>query len=122
MFTLARRRFGVVLVLLLAPVAAFAQEKMSILSQGTHNQVLAQKNGPPIHYAISVPPNYHGEAVPLILALHFGGDPQGAGRAMLDILIEPALGELGAIVVAPDSVGGGWGTPANEQAVDALLA
>jgi predicted peptidase len=60
--------------------------------------------------------------VPLVLALHFGGAPDGAGRAMLDILIQPALGELGAIIVAPDSIQGSWSTPQNEQAVNALLS
>jgi len=57
-----------------------------------------------------------------VLALHFGGDPDGAGRSMLDILIQPALGDLGAVIVAPDSLAGGWSSPQNEQAVNALLA
>lgn len=90
--------------------------------QTIHDDVLPQQDGPPVHYAISVPPNDHREALPLVLALHFGGDPQGAGHAMLQILIQPALGALGAIIVAPDSVGGGWSTAANERAVTALLA
>jgi triacylglycerol esterase/lipase EstA (alpha/beta hydrolase family) len=34
---------------------------------------------------------------------------------MMRILVQPALGELGAIIVAPDSVDGGWSTPANER-------
>ena len=91
-------------------------------AQTIHDEVLPQQDGPSVHYAISVPRDYHREPVPLILALHFGGDPRGAGHAMLEILIQPALGNLGAIVVAPDSLGGGWSTPANERAVNALLA
>jgi len=59
--------------------------------------------------------------VPLILALHFGGDPQGAGQAVLQILVEPALGELGAIIVSPDSLGGNWTTAENDRAVIQLL-
>ncbi len=90
-------------------------------AQTIHDEVLPQPDGPPIHYAISVPRDYHREPVPLILALHFGGDPRGAGHAMLQILIQPALGDLGAVIVAPDSVGGGWSTPGNERAVNALL-
>jgi predicted peptidase len=90
-------------------------------AQTIHDEVLPQQDGPPIHYAISVPRDYHREPVPLILALHFGGDPRGAGHAMLQILIQPALGDLGAVIVAPDSVGGGWSTPVNERAVNALL-
>jgi predicted peptidase len=99
-----------------------AQDRVPVRAPGMHDEVLAQANGPAIHYAISVPRGYHGEPVPLILALHFGGDPQGAGRAMLQILIQPALGELGAVIIAPDSLGGGWSTAVNEQGVKALLA
>ena len=101
---------------------AIAQDKIAVRPPGIHDEVLAQANGPAVHYAISVPPGYHGAPVPLVLALHFGGDPRGAGRAMLQILIQPALGELGALIIAPDSLGGGWSTPANQQGVDALLA
>ena len=91
-------------------------------AQTIHDEVLSQQDGPSVHYAISVPRDYRREPVPLILALHFGGDPRGAGHAMLQILIQPALGDLGAIIVAPDSLDGRWSTPANERAVNALLA
>jgi predicted peptidase len=91
-------------------------------AQTIHDQFLDQKDGPAISYAIWVPRTYHGDPVPLILALHYGGDPRGAGRDMMRILIQPALGELGAIIVAPDSLDGGWSTPMNERAVNALLA
>jgi predicted peptidase len=106
---------------LVITASASAQDKVPVRAPGMHDEVLAQANGPTIH-AIFVPRGYHGEPVPLILALHFGGDPQGAGRAMLEILIQPALGELGAVIIAPDSLGGGWSTAVNEQGVKALLA
>ena len=45
---------------------------------------------------------------------------------MLQILTAPALAGLGAIIVAPDSLGGGWDSAENERAVnlrlDAVLA
>jgi predicted peptidase len=107
---------------LLTAIPAYAQDKIPVRAPGIHDEVLPLRDGPKVHYAVSVPAGYHGAPVPLILALHFGGNPQGAGRAMLEILIQPALGELGALIVAPDSVGGGWSTAANEQAVNALLA
>src|ERR1041384_536812 len=110
-----RMRFAALVTVALL-VAAAAQ------AQTIHEQFLDRTDGPPVSYAISVPRAYHGEPVPLILALHYGGDPNGAGRDMMRILIQPALGELGAIIVAPDSLDGGWSTPANERAVNALLA
>ena len=90
-------------------------------AQTIKDQFLDQKDGPTVSYAIWVPRAYHGEPTPLILALHYGGDPRGAGRDMTRILIQPALGELGAIIVAPDSLDGGWNSPTNERAVNALL-
>jgi len=115
--------FVFLLVLLLfTPRIGYGQDKVPVLTPGVHDQTLAQSGAPAIHYAISVPPRYHGEPVPLVLALHFGGDPKGAGRSMLDILIQPALGGLGAVIVAPDSLAGGWSSAQNEQAVNALLA
>lgn len=119
--TLVPLWFVLLIGLWLCAPCAYAQERVPVLAPGVHDQTLAQRNGPTIHYAISVPPRYRGEPVPLVLALHFGGAPDGAGRAMLDILIQPALADLGAIVIAPDSVSGGWSTPQNEQAVNALM-
>src|SRR5262245_34718378 len=108
---------------LLALVSLPAAAQVPALPPGVSNQPLAQADGPAIHYAISIPPGYtRATAVPLVLALHFGGNPEGAGRAMLDILIGPAFGELGAIIIAPDSVAGGWSSAQNETAVNALLA
>src|SRR5262249_11004096 len=89
------------------------------------NRTLARGEEPPIHYALSIPANYSAsKPVPLILALHFGvggGSAAGAGRSVLSILVRPALEELGAIIVAPDSVRGDWSTPENERAVKELL-
>ena len=77
---------------------------------------------PPIAYSISVPDSYSpSRPVPLILALHFGGDPEGAGRAVLEMLVAQGLDGLGAIMVAPDSKGGAWSSAANEHAVNLLL-
>jgi predicted peptidase len=109
-------------LLLGAPRNSYAQENVPVLSPGIHDLTLAQSGAPTIHYALSLPPRYRGEPVPLVLALHFGGDPDGAGRSMLDILVQPALEGLGAVIVAPDSLSGGWGSPQNERAVNALLA
>jgi len=102
-------------------VSGEAAATLPVLPPGVHSQTLA-RDGQTIRYAISIPPGYSPAArVPLVLALHFGGSPVGAGRAMLELLIRPALTELGAIIVAPDSIDGAWSGPQNERAVNALL-
>ena len=93
-----------------------------VLGPGIHSLTLPRVGEPAIHYAISIPQNYSPSTrVPLVLALHYGGNPAGAGRGVLEILVRPALSELGAIIVAPDSLGGGWDSAANERAVNLLL-
>src|SRR5579863_1216078 len=117
----------VFVVSMLLPIAVFAQavENVPVLAPGLHSLTMLRANEPAIHYAISIPNNYSPPArVPLILALHFGvrgGDSAGAGREVVAILIGPALAELGAIIVAPDSMRGDWSSPENESAVNALL-
>jgi dipeptidyl aminopeptidase/acylaminoacyl peptidase len=104
--------------------AAFGQSvsPAPVLGPGVHSLSLRRAGEPTIHYAISVPANYSPSAhVPLVLALHYGGNPAGAGRGVLEILVRPALAELGAIIVAPDSLGGGWDSAENERAVTLLL-
>src|SRR2546422_3372891 len=112
-------------LLLFTVTAAFGQEagsKIPVLSPGVHNQRLPRTGERTIQYAISIPANYSpSRPVPLVLALHYGGNPNGAGRGVLTLLVGPALAELGAIIVAPDSIGGGWNTPENERAVNARL-
>ena len=92
---------------------------------GVSNRTLTRGEEPPVHYALSIPANYStSKPVPLILALHFGvggGSAAGAGRSVLSILVRPALEELGAIIVAPDSLRGDWSTAENERAVKELL-
>jgi predicted peptidase len=96
-----------------------------VITPGLHSQQLPRADEPTIRYAISIPPDYSPSTpVPLILALHFGvrgQDAAGAGGDVVQILVGPALAELGAIVVAPDSVRGDWSSTENEKAVNALL-
>ena len=102
-----------------------AVSHLPVLPPGLHSLTLLRENEPAIHYAISIPPNYSPSArVPLVLALHFGvggGNSAGAGRDVLEILVRPALAQLGAIIVAPDSLRGDWSTAENENAVNLLL-
>lgn len=107
------------------PIGASAQGDPGAITLKLYGRTLERAGEPVINYAISIPPNYSPETpVPLVLVLHFGvggGDATGAGGDMLQALIAPALAELGAIMVAPDSVRGNWSSPENEKAVNALL-
>lgn len=59
---------------------------------------------------------------PLILALHYGGDvTPGYGAEFAELLVLPALKELGAVILAPDCPGRGWTDPVSEEAVVALV-
>ena len=85
-------------------------------------RMLEPAGEPPIYYSIFVPDDYKpSRPAPLVLALHFGGNPEGAGRAVLEILVAQAFKDLGAVIVAPDSKGRGWSSAANENAVNLLI-
>src|SRR6202163_2639953 len=106
-------------------VAAQALGDSSALTPGLHSLSLPRADEPAVRYAISIPRNYsHSKPVTLILALLFGvggSDAAGAGGDVVQILIGPALAELGAVIVAPDSVRGDWSSSEIEKAVNALL-
>jgi predicted peptidase len=106
-------------------VAAQALGDSQALTPGLHSLSLPRADEPAVRYAISIPRNYSPSTpVPLILALHFGvggGNAAGAGGDVVQILIGPALAELGAVIVAPDSVRGDWSSSENEKAVNTLL-
>ena len=105
-----------------AMINAGAAAQAPVLSSGIHSMTLQRAGAPPVHYAISIPAaSATSSLVPLVLALHFSANPQGAGRAVLEILVQPALAELGAIIVAPDSLGGDWQSSDNDRAVNDLL-
>ena len=109
----------------LVSVGAAAQGDPSPITLKLYARALKRTGEPEISYTIAIPPNYSPSTpVPLILALHFGvgdRDATGAGSDVLQGLVGPALAELGAIIVAPDSVRGNWSSPENEKAVNALL-
>ena len=120
------RTIMVCVILPLLPASASAQVSAAPpATPGLHRLMFQRDGAPTVGYAILIPANYSpSKPVPLILALHFGvgaGDAAGAGGDMVEILIGPALAQLGAIIVAPDSLRGNWSTPENEKAVNALL-
>ena len=113
---------GLALVMPAAPVDAQTSATVPVFPEGLHYGRLSRDGEAAVRYAISIPPKYNrSRPVPLVLALHFGGNPAGAGNGVMKALVKPALEALGAIIVAPDSSGGGWDTPENDRAVNLLL-
>ena len=74
-------------------------------------------------YTIAIPASYTGDQpVPLVLALHYGGTVTPYyGKGFLVGLVEPALRDLGAIIIAPDCTADDWTQPESETDVLALL-
>lgn len=105
-----------------APVAESKQRRLPTIDQ----KILKLADGENLRYTIRLPGEYSSDKpVPLIVALHYGyrgRTPQPwYGRGMIEALVEPALSELDAIVIAPDSLGGGWNTKRNDSAVIELM-
>jgi len=84
-----------------------------------HKETVALRGGKQLRYAISVPRDPTGnEKTALVVALHYGGQVTPFyGGDMIDELVAPALHDLGAVLVAPDSLGGDWTTAENEETV-----
>jgi len=109
----------------LTAISIAAAVVMSPAAQPMQRQMLTLDDGSGLRYAIALPDGYDGsEEVPLILALHFGwGDalPPNYGAVFMEILVEPALRELGAVIVAPNCPARSWVDAKSEEAVMALL-
>lgn len=100
-------------------VLALEPVQLPQLASGVHEQTTSLPSGGTLRYTVSVPDGYDSKKpVPLIVALHYGGEVTPFyGRGMIDGLVEPALKDLRAVVIAPDSLGGDWTSPRNEKAV-----
>ncbi len=90
---------------------------------GTHDVVLETPAGELARCTVHVPDTQAAEA-PLVLVLHYGGEPSGFyGRPLLEMLATGPWRELGAVLIAPVAAGGDWSLPRNtELALDLLQA
>lgn len=100
-----------------------------LLAQGPPLPVLTETaleldDGEQLRFAISVPPAT-GDAVsdarPLVLALHPGGRSVYYGSWFMQSIVEPALRDWDAVIVAPDVPDRNWASERSERAVLALL-
>lgn len=99
-----------------------AEKAKALLRQlppGLHQKVIDIPEIGVVRYAIEIPHNYNDRSsVPFVLALHFGyqGEepPPFTGQGMIEAF-RPALSELGAVVIAPDVLGGNWSAATNEK-------
>ena len=77
-----------------------------------------------VYYTLRIPAGYDGHtALPVILCLHFGGQPnEFYGGRFLGRIPIPGLGSLAALLVAPTTDQRGWTTPTGEATACAALA
>ena len=87
---------------------------------GIYEQVLRPGSR---RYTIAIPDGYtEDQPIPLIIALHWGGPVTPyIGKWYLLGLVAPALGELGAIIAAPDCTDEHWANLNSEEVVIDLL-
>jgi len=90
---------------------------------GLYN-LTTQADGHTVYYTLRIPAGYDGHtALPVILCLHFGGQPsEFYGGRFLNLIPIPGFGSLAAFLVAPTTAQSGWATPTGEAAAFAALA
>lgn len=106
-----------------ALAAAFVLVATTVQAAPFRELTMSRPDGGQLLYAISVPDGYKpGAPRPLVLALHPGGERMRYyGSAYARMMVEPALRDLGAVIVAPDCPSQGWNDPLADQSVMALL-
>jgi len=93
-----------------------------LLSRGLHERVFQLEDGAAIRYSLAVPTLEPDDTVPLVLALHYGGEVTPYySMGYLRLLAGPGFAVLSPIIIAPDCPGRGWTDPESERAVLALL-
>ena len=103
------------------PVPVYDAVALPVKGPGVHKlECPAPPGGRRMKYVISVPPTIEpGTKVPLVVTLHYGGkEGDYYGESMVTDFTGPAVAEMNAIVVGPDSlVGDDWDLPVNSAHV-----
>jgi predicted peptidase len=108
---------------LLTAVLGVLQVGAPGLAPGLHRSTFPVPGLGQMPYGISIPRGYNAsDPVPLVLALHPGGERMPYyGAAFVQQIVAPALDTLRAIIVAPDCPTRSWADEAADQAVMALV-
>lgn len=111
------------MTVLFAAMLAATLNQGALTSPGVHQLTFTTPAVGSMLYAISIPKNFDPQRpAPLVLVLHSGGERmQYYGSAFMRLLVEPALGQLDAIMIAPDCPTAAWTDRAAEDAVMALV-
>lgn len=74
-------------------------------------------------YGVSIPRGYDPDRpVPLVVVLHPGGERMRYyGSAFTRLVVEPALRDLQAVMIAPDCPAGNWSDPRSDAVVMSLV-
>jgi predicted peptidase len=116
---------GLILILFKGGAGTMFRETAAELPKkpGIYEETFTLKTGALLRYTLSIPREFSPEqSMPLVIALHYGGTvTPWYSKGYLDILVEPALRNLNAIIAAPDCPGKGWNNPSSEAAVIELL-
>jgi len=115
-------------LLILLVVALFAippsagEQPARAPEPGLHEMELQLEEGKILRYSLHAPKIREGAKVPLILALHYGGEVTPYySMHFLKVFALPPFRPMNCIIIAPDCPGRGWTDPESEQAVIALL-
>ncbi len=103
-----------------SPVSKIKNIQNFDLKEGVYDTALTVGNSVDWNMKLSIPKIESGKKVPLILALHWGGNLT-TYKEYADCLAFPALDTLGGIIVAPSASNIHWTQPINEKRILELI-
>jgi predicted peptidase len=118
-----------VIIIVLSLTSIFMNCSSTNSSSPNSNEIteatLKLKDNSTLLYSRYISQNYQNKTgLPLIISLHYGWTGNITayyGKEMLNQLIIPAFGDVGAVIVAPDCPGNSWTDYKSENAVFELI-